>query len=229
MNIIDKLKGNKPPETSKVTLTRNVLVKLPDGTMQGGETGDSFDVLKADADALVGSGAAERILNQKEQAEAERIGRLIPPPHDPRPLPENFKSLPACFRQWWELSERYRCLKGRQTEIEACVIRGCGLTKEEAHWLRHDVGAVIGEEKQRAKLIQNWQQTHQLRISFSQADMEDQRRLRDALTRQGEAIDEFLKENHAELAALKIECGAEVEKANGRAIKVSKERARTGF
>lgn len=230
MSILDKFRGQKPPKTSKIEVTRNVRVKDADGVFHAAEAGNVFDVPKSDADYLVSIGAASRILSDEEKAEVERIGALIPPPHEPRPLPESWAKLPACFAKWWALAERLRCLQGRQVEIEACYIRGNGLSKEELHWLRHDTGAGAGPQAQRAELVDNWLRAHPVRVlTPTAAELEDKRRLRDAMVRAGEAIDTFLEEHRAELAELKFECGQHLQKASWRLRSISTELATTGF
>ncbi len=230
MNILKKMRGEKPPQMVEVEITRAIMVKLPDGTLTSAEPGQVLTLEKHEADSLVGSRGAERILSEADKAELERIGKLIPPPHDPRPVPEAWGDLPECFGKWWGLAERLRAMKGRLTEMEVVLLRGHRLSEEEQHWLRHDAGVERSTYRQRQELIDGWMQKHSGRMQvLSEQKAADMGRVRDAARRQGEAIQEFLDEHLEAMLALKFECSKHVLAANARLQRLSSELADTGF
>lgn len=210
MSILNKLLGKKPEETRTITLTSAVRVKLADGEMIDGVENQSVEVLKSDADYLVSMGVANRKLTEEEHAEIARIHGLIPPPHDPRPLPDSWAELPECFAKAWEISERLRCLKTRHLECETVYLRGSGLTEDEKHWLREETGRQSTEAAQRARLIDEWIQARQLRISVpSDAKIQDRQRVRNAMERIGQSIDDFRREYSERMIELQFACSDE--------------------
>jgi hypothetical protein len=231
MNIVKSLKqiitGQSPEPQVEILILENCLAAGE--PMQAGET---HTLPQSVAENLIASGRAERILTSADEVKAARLRQLIPPPWTAAPLPESWRSLPACFGELWTVAEKFRCARGRAQEIEVLYLRGRGLTDAERHQLESEAGRTAPDGSTRSQILEDWihERTKAAPIQiFGESHLADLRRIADALDRANRDIRQIAAEHSENFRRLSVICGDAVLEHIARGRRAAKEAARLGF
>lgn len=230
MNILEKLRRKSEPTIAVViTADSSVRVRLADGTITDAGPGERLTLGKREAETLIAQGDARWIPTTEEKIDLDRRASVIPPPVDPRPIPEGWDKLPPCFAKWWALAERGRCLRLRQIAIEGALLRRRGLTEREIADYRQDSGT-LPEETLRGRVIGAWLERNPINAGVLDGEQLDVlRRLSNALASIGKDIDDFAGAHGQELIGLEYEIAGEALRVHSDLAKVSRELSDTGF
>ncbi len=114
------LKKIFPPKqnTVRVRVERDTIATLANGTRSSVSEGDTIEITESEFSKFDPEDLT--VIDPKSQTAAgSRFANPAPPREDPAPMPEAWKGLPACFAQWWALSERFRVAKIHEGQIRS--------------------------------------------------------------------------------------------------------------
>lgn len=217
MNLKKLLFGTPKEELARVRILEATRLRLPSGDMADATPGEEIDLDHAAAGALVADGRAEFVIppEKAQEIKAEHAA-VMPQEPTPRPMPESWAELPACFHRWHEIAERFRCARQRAADLEKAYLRETGLGGSEALHLLRNLDAAIPGASDRIKLMDGWIAANIGQIAVGLDAIRKRSKIRDALTRAYQAIDDLTQAENESLWKLHLQCGDQVIAAHGR-------------
>jgi len=222
--MIQSIKSLLNPTAEKlveVSITRNCSIG---GTPY--EIGETIRVSESTARKLIHEDAAEDLAADGIAAEKRRkLEGLLPPPIEPRPAPDEWKPLPACFSSWWILNEKKRVLIRRADDIEEVMME-----KLMRFTPQPDMSSLqnVPNAAHRSALIQG------IALSLHVGDIPESyqsecRFLKDVNARAQKAVSDWKEANHSNLIRLNIECSDAVFFAHGELNRACRELSDTAL
>lgn len=110
MNLLKKLVNPKSAKKLAVELSRNCFIN---GVSHA--AGEILELSEREAREIVASGGGVDLsADEAATLESARLNSLLPPPVEPQPLPESWKSFPASFHELWQLEQAAEALVARR-------------------------------------------------------------------------------------------------------------------
>jgi hypothetical protein len=208
MNMLQKLLNPKPATLIEVVFLRPSMIN---GIHYN--TGDVAVVSERQAAELIGSNAASR--KAEDGLAAKKLADLaamLPPPGEPRPVPDGWESLPQCFSGWWTLNERGLLLIHRHDQITELLVNEARKYCKTGSMDSIHLG--IPNRLDRDRVIQAVGLALHVG-SVPQDHVDKLRYFRDAEQRAEQAVDDWRSANVRELTRLRIECSDFTQERHG--------------
>lgn len=195
------------PKTVEVVVTRNTFAA-------GREllAGQTVELPERQASELINAGAAAN--PAAEDAAAQQLANLnalLPPPVEPRPMPDAWAGLPKCFGDWWQLNQSAHCLIERRGQIwEKLLVM---LQSYQSPDLRSI--AWLPDPAMRRELVEV---TAKIFADRAQTDLHtaEERHLRDAYKRAEQAVDDWRESNREAVQIALFHCSQHLQQHHGK-------------